>query len=970
MTFETPHFFDKILANHRAERSMVDQVITEFGIWFKTSGVRFFRDYTDHGMDHVCDVLKTCEALMPESSKALITGGDVTTLCLAAVLHDSALHLSEDGFYQLIKGSSKNNRIHDFDKKNWEELWDEFLFEARRWDDPKIRNIFGTEVLDAGYQAVDPFDRWPDLRETDYKLVGEFIRKHHPRLAHEFAVYGIPSSSSNPLALPSALTKEQKDIIGTVARSHGLPLRLSVDYISEKYHKREYQGIHAAYLMTLLRLADYLQIDASRAPNLVFRYRVIPSHSSKLEWKTHEAVLNITAEAEDPESVEIKVLPQNIEVFLRLKEWLEGIQFEMDASWAVLGEIYGSSTNLKPLGLVWRRIRSNIDAERLKPEDFPFLPKRVRIETARAELLTLLVAPLYGDDPAFGIRELIQNSVDAVNEMEHQVMNDLVPELGQKSWKGNISVNLITEETTKGNSPSIVIEDNGVGMTEETLVNYFLKAGASFRNSDSWRRSFERHQTSGDGNEPKAKISRSGRFGVGALAAFLLGDSIDVSTRHYSSHEGCEFRARLSDDAIEVKRSTKLPVGTKITIPISSEVASRLLEDLNRKHTLVAKPSNIKWYFLHKPTVSYFIDGNKVSFETRSTDLSRWRQVPQINSLVVHWTHDRDFPSLLCNGIFVSNSKKLPLIENHQVKDGKFSVTTPAIHVTDNDGIFPLSLRRSEIITNEYGFESALAQSIIDDFFASLIFRMPESMKSTITSGYVESPFTYSGFRGLGYRKILPGLVLTKNGFCLPFEGVCETFSSSAKKFIWAENLRDLNYFGELDECDVAIAEEGGKLDNVRPNLIDLYKNGKISEFKTAQKSQIYELNSDDPDIEGTIFTSIDPSNSDLTQYWRISKVKNNYQESVKLGKQILMRGTTSLFSAEPCAIHHRRDYLEYTAEFSAASKLSFPFRSCFAGRRWTEIFGMNLIPWKMEDRLEKLEGPIKKLSSYTRFYC
>jgi hypothetical protein len=38
----------------------------------------------------------------------------------------------------------------------------------------------------------DPFPHYSNLAESDRKLIGEFIRRHHPRLAHEFAVFGVP----------------------------------------------------------------------------------------------------------------------------------------------------------------------------------------------------------------------------------------------------------------------------------------------------------------------------------------------------------------------------------------------------------------------------------------------------------------------------------------------------------------------------------------------------------------------------------------------------------------------------------------------------------------------------------------------------------------------------------------------------------------------------------------------------------
>ena len=80
-------------------------------------------------------------------------------MVLAVLLHDSALHLSEAGFQFLIKGSAAKNRIDGIDTTVWPDLWDEYLFSARRWDDQKLREVFGTDETGTPRGIVrDPFE--------------------------------------------------------------------------------------------------------------------------------------------------------------------------------------------------------------------------------------------------------------------------------------------------------------------------------------------------------------------------------------------------------------------------------------------------------------------------------------------------------------------------------------------------------------------------------------------------------------------------------------------------------------------------------------------------------------------------------------------------------------------------------------------------------------------------------------------
>jgi hypothetical protein len=109
-------------------------------------------------------------------------------------------------------------------------------------------------------------------------------------------------------------------------------------------------------------------------------------------------------------------------------------------------------------------------------------------------------------------------------------------------------------------------------MTVDTVQNYFLKAGASLRRSEIWRQTFE-------DEKGHSKVLRSERFGVGALAAFLLGDEVHVETRQVSQPRdaGIAFQAQLDVEAIELRRVER-SVGTTVRVRIDDEVKQRLMK--------------------------------------------------------------------------------------------------------------------------------------------------------------------------------------------------------------------------------------------------------------------------------------------------------------------------------------------------------------------------------------------------------
>jgi len=426
------------------------------------------------------------------------------------------MHLTTDGFETLISDTRSWPGVPYFDDKQWSILWEEFFSEASRFDGRKLKALFGEN-----YRPVRPLPKrgqqWEDF---DYLLVGEFLRRHHPRLAHEIALSGLPAKDGHAIVICPVGTEEEQflaDICGLIARSHGMELRKCLSYLEARYSNRiNPRRVHAAFLSVLLRIADYFQIQAQRAPTGRTEVYSFQSQISAREWKVHQSVSDIYNTGDDPEAIVIIAKPIDVETFLRMRDWLTGIQEELDRSWAILGEVYGLQKHnyLDQLGLKIRRVKSNLDDAMTFSQSVPYVPARIAFEAANADLLKLLVAPLYNNDPGIGIRELIQNAVDAVREFEDYSIQR--PETATvERYHQPADVVLHVDCDTKGLPTTITITDRGVGMTAQIIQEYFLKAGASFRKSNAWRQDHEDAQG-------HSRVLRTGRFGVGALAAFLL----------------------------------------------------------------------------------------------------------------------------------------------------------------------------------------------------------------------------------------------------------------------------------------------------------------------------------------------------------------------------------------------------------------------------------------------------------------
>jgi len=762
--FEFPDLFEKILSNDRVAETAVKSSFQSFETWIAHSGMPFFPGYTDHGITHINDTLDVSTWIISENATELISPKDVMVLMLAILLHDVAMSITEDSFRKIITVS--NVLIKDLDDKAWIELWEEYLGEISRFDSRKLVRISG---------IPDPYDvkklDLNNIKERDRYFIGEFIRRHHGRLAHEIALDGVPGPHAEKITL-SQVKPDMADLVGIVARSHSMPLRSCFRYLEENYDLRTYENTHVIYLMCIVRIADYIQLHSQRANKELLKVRTLRSPLSREEWQLHHSVRDIRFTHPDPEAIDIDAIPQNIKGYFKLSSLLADMQKELDECWAVLGEVYGRYAPWDRLGLRIRRVRSTIEDEKKIKKKIDFLPVKAAFDAAGVDLLKLLIHPLYGDIPGIGIRELIQNSVDACREALNIKNSD--PK-ASSIFRQSPNVEVIFNEQGQ----TVTIRDNGVGMTLDTVINYFLKAGATYRKSDAWKK----HHSDEQG---KSKIIRGGRFGVGVLATYLLGDKFEVTTRHFteSENKALHFSASLDDDQIQIQNIVA-NVGTTIKVIIDDKTWQSLSPKWRLKDNYVENWYEIDWYCVSNPnvTIKYI---SKQEYE-----LKPYYSVPNLSEKLpagwynfkakgydaIHWTFYEKSPALVCNGIIVKRQweyYKQDLWERNYYSSIK--VCKPLLSVYDSQGIFPLNLQRTDLSVQNLEFAEKLSEEVAKDFIAFLLEHSPTS------SSNIKQRFdVLKSYKGITYNDLnywYPFLI-TNDGIAFFDVGVAQKLNIS-----------------------------------------------------------------------------------------------------------------------------------------------------------------------------------------------
>ncbi len=329
----------------------------------------------------------------------------------------------------------------------------------------------------------------------------EYVRVHH----HERVGEHLTTKVWGEKDIGGALQRNgiRRDDLLKLCKSHGEDLEKPEVPANSKYDPR--------LCAVLLRLADILDFDSSRAPQSLFEHMGLnaPEDSesviSQIEWIKNssgsfeiiDGELVYTAEYSDP-NIEHKV-----------NEYLKWVKQEIEACREYISKFVGDWNNLR----LPYRIKTNIDRTGYEGGDFHITMDQERI-------INLLAGEnLYSDSCVF-VRELLQNSIDAIlwrgeNDPYFDAKKD-----------GKIKITTWHDETGQG---WFKIEDNGTGMDENIIKNYFLRAGRSYYTSDD----FEKERDIYSRNKTYKPISR---FGIGILSCFMSdkNNKLEVSTKRYS----------------------------------------------------------------------------------------------------------------------------------------------------------------------------------------------------------------------------------------------------------------------------------------------------------------------------------------------------------------------------------------------------------------------------------------------------
>ena len=430
----------------------------------------FFPMYTLHDETHICNVLRKMAQLLGEQGVAQLSRDEAAMLILAACCHDLGMSCSEEQQLELENDPVRLERYCN--------------------DHP------GAYVKMKEQKEGEPLSD---------DLLRDFLRAFH----HE-RVLDILTEKEWPAVLNG---KVRRSDLVDICRSHGKDAQYILDL-------KPTAAVDVRMCGIMLRLADILDFDSSRAPQAVYDDSGFHAHGqdrsaaySKEEWEKHMSSHGFRFELVEDRSYPYE-LPYgatcpNMQIEQAVNTYLDWVDRELAACLNMLSYCREKWRSL----VLPRKVRREIE-----PTDY--VSGQFRFTLDQNKVLDLLVGDNLYQDPGVFVRELVQNAIDAVRTREKMDRNR------PASWKPQINIRCWMDEE---GYHWFRIEDNGTGMNREIVEKYFLKVGSSYYASDDFQRDKYR-------NEVEPGYQPISRFGIGVLSCFMgerERSRVEVSTLYY-----------------------------------------------------------------------------------------------------------------------------------------------------------------------------------------------------------------------------------------------------------------------------------------------------------------------------------------------------------------------------------------------------------------------------------------------------
>ncbi|WP_232411310.1 MULTISPECIES: ATP-binding protein [unclassified Methylophilus] len=462
--------------------------------------VKHMGEFTLHDGDHLFRVLTLMERLLSPDQIKELSVPELMLLILSAFFHDIGMAPDEADVQAWKKFFDKEPKFASDHERNEFELF--LRFSVSRPDQIDRINSY----LQQGNTSAS------DLAKN--YLISDYIRVTHADRARKIIQ---KDWVDKILYRDTDLTVE----FANVCFSHNEDA-LKILELDKNYLCGPETYACLPVVAAILRLADLLDFDAKRTPSVLFSHLFVRHPVSIQEWNKHRAVEAWTISST---LIQFHAKCTHPAIQSSINAFCDIIDNELSACNNILSSLNEFNKSLGrnlSIKIPFKVDRSKIETKKMidgKPE---FLYRETQFNLSKNQVIDLLMGTkLYGD-PEVALRELLQNSIDAC----------LLREAMEHSWGNNYTPEIHIKYHTLDDEDILEIIDNGIGMDQHVIDNYYSKVGSSYYKSSDF------YDLKSKSN---AKFTPTSRFGIGILSCFMVADTIVVDTRKlYGPHDSSE----------------------------------------------------------------------------------------------------------------------------------------------------------------------------------------------------------------------------------------------------------------------------------------------------------------------------------------------------------------------------------------------------------------------------------------------
>lgn len=468
-------------------------------------------DFTLHDEDHASRVAEWMVQILPDTTRRRLSPYELALLLLSAYLHDIGMTPDQKRvrrhWHHLLYGNAPDDETPALDEDEARLL--------QQWLDDEKRGVEAPICRDGG--ATQEQTRLAD------DLITHYCRARHNDWSAKYIRSALGSAQL------AGYEGWVDDLVALCRSHHEGYEELREDRFDARPVDAAGQVVHLRYLACVLRVADILDIDPERTPNVIFAHRDI-SRGSVLYWrKDHMAWIT-----RDAQQVVLTARPDQAYLEKAIRHTADNIEQELRTCDRLNREMpftHASFRTGKPLPHSWdfpAIVNRQIQA---KQDTYVYIDGAFRPNTDK--LLEILGGrELYGD-PLVAVRELLQNAFDGVREkIGHERLRQADP--GNRKWEKTLGeqhhVRLRFEK--RDDRYWLTCNDDGVEMTQQIIRDHLLVSG-----NPRQRRIRELERKCRDAG---FRLARTGQFGIGVLSYFMLADKVEIRTRRSQDYDDAE----------------------------------------------------------------------------------------------------------------------------------------------------------------------------------------------------------------------------------------------------------------------------------------------------------------------------------------------------------------------------------------------------------------------------------------------